>query len=565
MMLLRKRDGKRGLMLVRRKLIIGLYVVLLILWPKAVYSQSPIYAEDSSYVKIGTYQILKALEKEPLNSNGSLLGKAGGHLATTTWGPEIRMTFGDSTSYMRQPHTVAICGDTIFMSYGCSDSWSELTPYLMKSTDNGDSWSNAWQIMGPETAREMGSTFINYYRHRLNIGGRTDELGDHYFYNIYTKVSSDLGFNWTNPSIWLDPDRLLIGRCTGTSCQDTLLFGFHDAIDYFDRNIDRLRSMFSTNNGLTWSTIRSGPYYHTEAYDFYYRYSMGRIHLVYQEDSPDDNLPEIFYCHSEDWGQTWSQISFVSDDSCQPSQWPYLFATPDGKLLVTWYDYKYGYGGGGFTGDILYRVSLDNGETWGEEMQLTDNHQATASTSFIEGDHIGIVWEDCRTGFFQPELYYTESFDFGETWSDELRLTNAQGISDIPRLYLGDNRIFLFWTDARDNDDMTREIYFRKAEIYTDIKEDQAVIPTMITVSCYPNPFNSSVKITVNNYEGGDVEIRIYDVAGRLVKSIGVLDKEGKTTWDATDNVGRRVSSGIYFAQVETPQGKSTTKLLLLR
>jgi hypothetical protein len=53
----------------------------------------------------------------------------------------------------------------------------------------------------------------------------------------------------------------------------------------------------------------------------------------------------------------------VSDDSCQHSQWSYLYASPEGVLVASWYDYKYGSGGSGFAGDILYRISTDNGES----------------------------------------------------------------------------------------------------------------------------------------------------------------------------------------------------------
>ena len=82
-------------------------------------------------------------------------------------------------------------------------------------------------------------------------------------------------------------------------------------------------------------------------------------------------------------------------------------------------------------------------------------------------------------------------------------------------------------------------------------------------LSCYPNPFNSNVLLNIASYDGSDAEIRIYDIAGRLIRT--VITVEGKTTWDATDNAGRKVSSGVYFARAKTSRNSMTLKLLYLK
>jgi hypothetical protein len=177
---------------------------------------------------------------------------------------------------------------------------------------------------------------------------------------------------------------------------------------------------------------------------------------------------------------------------------------------------------------------------------------------------MGIVWEDTRTGFFTPELYFAESFDLGQTWTEELRLTDAPGLTSSPQLYFDDNRLFLFWKDARDNPPFGVEIYFRRAEIIeTLIGEGDTVRPNSMALSCYPNPFNSTTVLTLNGFEGGDVTIRIYDILGGLTRTLST--REGKATWDATDNSGRKVSSGIYFARGKGAAGYSTAKLIYLR
>ncbi len=80
---------------------------------------------------------------------------------------------------------------------------------------------------------------------------------------------------------------------------------------------------------------------------------------------------------------------------------------------------------------------------------------------------------------------------------------------------------------------------------------------------CSPNPFNSCTIFMVEGFRGEDVRIDIYNITGSLVRSLIAVD--GKASWDATDNSGRKVSSGIYFARVETPQKSRAIKLVYLK
>ena len=63
--------------------------------------------------------------------------------------------------------------------------------------------------------------------------------------------------------------------------------------------------------------------------------------------------------------------------------------------------------------------------------------------------------------------------------------------------------------------------------------------------------------------------VRVYDVAGRLVRTLveGNLDAgPHEIVWDGTDDAGRRVASGVYFAASEPEVGRSVAaKVVLLR
>ncbi len=84
-----------------------------------------------------------------------------------------------------------------------------------------------------------------------------------------------------------------------------------------------------------------------------------------------------------------------------------------------------------------------------------------------------------------------------------------------------------------------------------------------------PNPFNPETVIRYDVPEnGGMVTLRIYDVAGRLVKTLidGQQTAGGKSAaWNGTNNRGSRVASGVYFYRMTAPGFESTRKMVLLQ
>jgi hypothetical protein len=84
-----------------------------------------------------------------------------------------------------------------------------------------------------------------------------------------------------------------------------------------------------------------------------------------------------------------------------------------------------------------------------------------------------------------------------------------------------------------------------------------------------PNPFNP---ITTIHYDvpapGADVTISIYDVSGRLIRSL-VKEHRGAGTWSAQWNGendrGQGVASGVYFYRMRAGEFVETKKMMLLK
>lgn len=83
-----------------------------------------------------------------------------------------------------------------------------------------------------------------------------------------------------------------------------------------------------------------------------------------------------------------------------------------------------------------------------------------------------------------------------------------------------------------------------------------------------PNPFNPSTVLTVHLAHRAHARLAVYDVAGRLVRTL--VDRvlpAGTTrlTWNAVDNANRPVASGVYFTRLSTPDTDSVEKLVYLK
>ena len=80
-----------------------------------------------------------------------------------------------------------------------------------------------------------------------------------------------------------------------------------------------------------------------------------------------------------------------------------------------------------------------------------------------------------------------------------------------------------------------------------------------------PNPSRGEVTIHYAPARNGSAVIFVYDIRGRLVRSLGKTESPGTLTWDGTDHAGDRVSPGVYFLRIESAGGSGTKRVVLLR
>jgi hypothetical protein len=273
---------------------------------------------------------------------------------------------------------------------------------------------------------------------------------------------------------------------------------------------------------------------------------------------------------STDSGISWTENISISEIDQYHSYWPSISVNETGNIALSWMDFKYSpYI---FAGDIFLRGSFNSGQEWFSERQATFNHLANLSDIVAVTDTIHMVREDRRPENGRRSIYYMRSADFGFSWGNEYWLDRENSESRQPAMAVLNGNVYVIWSDDRCDPDtnICGGVYFTRLDNEVGIQEEPGVIlPEIPILYIHPNPFNFGVTITLKIMKGGDANIVIYDINGRLIKTIfkgGILEKgTHKFTWDATDARGKAVSSGLYFAVAGTPQGKFTKTLTLIR
>lgn len=222
---------------------------------------------------------------------------------------------------------------------------------------------------------------------------------------------------------------------------------------------------------------------------------------------------------------------------------PSLGIDGNGKLYCIWRqvteddrnrgDYCYG--------EVMLATSEDHGITWSEAVNLTE------TTTAGESEYV-------------DELYPS----LAETVDEYLHISYLLA----PENFDGINKMIYQRVEVADLPDvenlpMPRDGFqyhnIDPASVYDDIN----YLPTELTLSAYPNPFNSHVTLNYSLPYSGEVKLSLMDVSGRLLQDHTVGRQSAGEYAVALD--GADLPAGIYFARLEAGEFVRTQKLLLVK
>ena len=165
---------------------------------------------------------------------------------------------------------------------------------------------------------------------------------------------------------------------------------------------------------------------------------------------------------------------------------------------------------------------------------------------------------------YEVQLAENSNFSNAKSFSSSKASCSASGLSSNKNYY---------WRVRSKAADGTYSYYSNTGNFSVGDKataiDNNEVLPTEYSLSQnYPNPFNPSTRISFSLPQNSKVALKIFDMLGREIKTI--INEEmnagnHSTIWNGDNNLGNKVSSGVYIYRLTAGDYISTKKMVLMK
>jgi len=449
---------------------------------------------------------------------------------------------------------------------------------ILKSPDNGISWFEVDKIsyfIGTNSLKNRceaeASNTDNVYFGTYNgvfhseDGGITTQIQNTGLMNSYildieiNPKNSDIiyaagnqglwksingGFNWE----YIIQDHFTVVKCDPEH-PDTIYFGGRGLWRSFDggQTYQEIVATFSNINDIAinpketnilYYKIISSVYKSTDWGDSWEFIFGESINSVYREIVMDPNHPDTLYLgryRSTDGGVNWENSFEKLIIAVHPQNANIIYAT---NLA--------GYG------NSSVEVSYD----WGNSFQTLAEYQNGPFPNYniycfrIYDENPDYLFYSTRNN----KIFY--SSDAGTSWQQLEGKYNTRVTDIIP--FVNENIYYL--ATHGDGVWIYDTNYITQTESNLDFTKNNS-----LNVS--PNPFKKKVKITFNIKKSGIVNISIYNLQGRLIKTIVNENKtkgEYEIIWDGRDNNEEDITNGLYIVHFQHDKKIHSSKIIKL-
>ena len=241
-----------------------------------------------------------------------------------------------------------------------------------------------------------------------------------------------------------------------------------------------------------------------------------------------------------------------------------------GGAVLCWMDFRADVPPGSNIDLYAQRIDPSGTVLWAEGGLVVCANSNKQYWPCLTGDGAGgaiIAWHE-TVGMFQDNVLAQLVGAQGALLrpGEALSISSAPEIQGWPHI-AGDGHgaAFVTWDDTRNGG---HDIYAQYAGFAMTQVPGGEVPRTRLVVDCYPNPFNPLTTLRFDLPVGGRVRLAVYDVAGRLLRTLLDVDlPAGSHTavWDGRDSVGRSLASGSYFARLQAGGRLQTVRMSLVR
>lgn len=161
---------------------------------------------------------------------------------------------------------------------------------------------------------------------------------------------------------------------------------------------------------------------------------------------------DVFFVSSNDAGTSFNSAINISNENLSLSDSPQIAIGADGKILIVWRDEIEG------SGDIFIANSTDNGLSFGQALNLSDNEFPSSLPQISisdDGSSIYIVWQNDLDLSGNKDIFFSGSLNNGQGFSSPANIAINPQLSESQVTGMLDNTLLVTWADlSRGNSDI---------------------------------------------------------------------------------------------------------------
>jgi hypothetical protein len=416
------------------------------------------------------------------------------------------------------------------------------------SADNGLTWSTSMNLSGTDNLNSDKPNLVIDDRNVLHCVWRQ------FYEGTPTTRGEKLVYSCYENGLWTDPVIISREQIDGKGALYSSL-----VVDSLDRlhvvwdhqtGSGNWDIFYSYLNGDTWSipyNISQDPY--DSAFPSLAINKHGNLHLVYR--TRIQNRPIMYTKYN---GVSWTSPEVVSDTFYGGGA-TIVVDSQDNPHILFW--------------GLYYTTKINNQWTYPQRIvNMGDTLYQYFDFAIDSCNNLYTVWQARipSGSTYQEDIYYC-TYN-GTSWSNRINLTQDTTRSFTPKLGnpVHTSGVDLVWLNMP-NDTISQFdiMYMRLNPVSAGIEEittpHQVVMAPKLKV--YPNP---SKPLSVIHYTlpvGGNISLQLYDISGRLVKTL--VNEQKKPGIYRINFSTKDLSAGVYFVTLQIETKRIIERLVVIK
>jgi hypothetical protein len=276
------------------------------------------------------------------------------------------------------------------------------------------------------------------------------------------------------------------------------------------------------------------------------------IHLTYRVRDDDSDVKEIYYRKFD--GILWTDPIVISDINDLSSFYQYMTLDSQNNLHVVWeqrltkLDTVLGIPTIVSYREIFYTTNRDGSWSTPENISNIPKSSSYRPKIAIYKDQPLVFYQTFYENGSEQQRHY--SYHLDDKWSVtpfNVNINTNQAFD----YFISSSETLHIVTGSSPITQISYIEYIRGYNNPTFLEGLNSYNSESFNLKNYPNPFNNETKIQFYLDRTDNIELKILDVTGKLIKTILPNQRLNSGShfyeWDATNNQRKEVSSGIYF------------------